>query len=263
MAGMTLGGFIFLVALGILPSLAWLWYYLHKDNHPEPKRMVIAVFAYGFVSVAFAFGAEWLFVKALLGISTWCPTCTETVPWLLSALNISATGAAVSFFVLSTLAFIEEYVKYAAAKLRIIQSKYFDEPVDAMIYLVVAALGFAAAENIGYILQNANHAIDIAYFRFVSATFLHALASAIVGYFLALSLAHERGRGWYIAGGIGIATALHALFNFLIMKTEQGGTQTATLLVFALMFSMFLTVSFLFEAVQRLSLKPRPITQSL
>ena len=35
---------ILYVIFGVLPSLAWLSYYLRKDVHPEPKRMVLAIF---------------------------------------------------------------------------------------------------------------------------------------------------------------------------------------------------------------------------
>ena len=52
--------------------------------------------------------------------------------------------------------------------------------------------------------------------RFVGATLLHALASGIVGYYWALGALRGKG-GRFIAVGLVIATALHALFNLLIL----------------------------------------------
>ncbi len=250
-ANHTLGELIFLIALGIAPSMLWLWYYLKKDINPEPKRMVLTVFVFGFFSTFVAFGIEWVLIKAMLDLKTACPRCESVVPQLLGAAGAGHALVALSFVVLAALALVEEWVKFAAARLEIIRSRYFDEPVDAMIYCVIAALGFAAAENIGYILQNADQAIGIAYFRFLSATFLHTLASAILGYFFALSLIHRKNRMVLAASGLVIATVLHTLFNFLIITSEQ--RDHTMILIILLMVSSYFFVLHLFERAKKLS----------
>lgn len=247
----TLGELVFLVMLGIAPSALWLWYYLKKDNNPEPKRMVLKVFAYGFCSTFIAFGIEWVLIRAMLGLKVACPQCESVVPQLLGAAGSGPAIFALSFIVLTALAFVEEWVKFAAARLEIIRSRYFDEPVDAMIYLVIAALGFAAAENIGYVMQNAEYAIGITYFRFVSSTFLHTLASAVVGYFFALSLIHKKSRAVLVVAGLALATILHTLFNFLIITSAQRD-HTMALIVF-LMVGAYFFVLHLFERAKMLS----------
>ena len=35
------------IIFGILPSLAWLFYYLKKDLHPESKKMILKIFLLG------------------------------------------------------------------------------------------------------------------------------------------------------------------------------------------------------------------------
>lgn len=247
----TLGEFASLIALGIAPSILWLLYYLKKDNNPEPKRMVLKVFVFGFFSTFIAFGIEWVFIKALLDIKTVCPRCESVVPQLLGAAGAGPALFALSFIVLTALAFTEEWVKFAAARLEIIRSRYFDEPIDAMIYCVIAALGFAAAENIGYIMQNADYAIGIAYFRFVSSTFLHTLASAVVGYFFALSLIHTPKRILLMSVGLALATVLHTLFNFFIITSERDD-YTMALIILLMVFSYFFVLH-LFERVKKLS----------
>lgn len=247
----TVGELAFLITLGVAPSALWLWYYLKKDANPEPKHMVLKVFVFGFLSTFIAFGAEWVLIKTMLGLKVACPQCESVVPQLLGAAGSGPVIFALSFIVLAALAFVEEWVKFAAARLEIIRSRYFDEPVDAMIYCVIAALGFAAAENIGYILQNADYAIGIAYFRFLSATFLHTLASAILGYFFALSLIHEKNRIMLVVSGLSIATLLHTLFNFLIITSEQ--RDHTMVLIILLMVCSYFFVLHLFERAKKLS----------
>ncbi len=243
----------FLVVLGMTPSVLWLWYYLWQDNHPEPKRMVLKVFAYGFVSTFVAFALEWFFMRILIDIKTVCSACDDFSLGLLNVFDSWSTPLFFPFAALFVLAGIEETVKYAAAKTGIMKSTYFDEPVDAMIYLIVAALGFAAAENIGYIFQAKNTllAVNIAYFRFLSSTFLHALASAIVGYFFALSLIHKKHHAWYLAVGLACATLLHALFNFFILLSGQNGA--SFLYIIFLLLTLFFAVSKLFLHIKKLS----------
>lgn len=247
----TLWQFALLVTLGVAPSLIWLWYYLKKDVNPEPKRMVVKVFIFGFFSTFIAFGIEWVLIKLFLDLATACPQCELVIPELVSATGIHSALFAVSLVMLATLAFVEEWMKFAAARLEIIRSRYFDEPIDAMIYCVIAALGFAAAENIGYILQNADNALGIAYFRFISSTLLHTLASAVVGYFFALSLIHAAQRIWLVSIGITLSTILHTLFNFLIITSGEGD-QTLALVMLLMVFSYFFVLR-LFERVKKLS----------
>jgi protease PrsW len=194
------------VVLGLLPGFAWLIFYLGEDPHPEPRRLIVLTF---FSGIAFGF-------------------FTVVIE------NIFDTGAAnvgiAMFSVLSLvgLALIEEVMKFAAAYFAIGKSPSVDEPVDRMIYMVVAALGFATLENIGAIINVAHGAGTLALtaivgtffetvsLRFVGATLLHTLTSAIVGYQWALGVAKKKVAEYLIAG-FGFAALLHASFNYLIL----------------------------------------------
>lgn len=250
-ASLSLNDWVFFIALGTAPSLVWLWYYLKKDEHPEPKLMILKAFIYGFVSTFVAFGLEFAFMKILLGINSGCPGCKYDLPRMLS-LSAGKDFFVLSFMFLVILAYIEEAVKYLAAKISAVRSKAFDEPVDAMVYLVVAALGFAAAENIGYILQDAPHAVGIAYFRFLSSTFIHALASALAGYFFAFAMLRKKNIALYVALGLTAATLVHALFNsFIILAAKNNYFLILTAI---LIIGMSLTISYLFARIKKLSL---------
>ncbi|HEY5383095.1 MAG TPA: PrsW family glutamic-type intramembrane protease, partial [Candidatus Paceibacterota bacterium] len=110
-----------------------------------------------------------------------------------------------------------------------LRSYVFDEPLDAVIYMVTAALGFAAVENalflFGSLQQGALHGVVTGDLRFIGATLLHTLSSSLIGISLALSFYKSSGlRRLYALGGVILATALHTLFNFFILG--QGGDAT-------------------------------------
>jgi len=193
---------IFYIILAVLPSIIWLLFYLRKDKHPEPNGMIMRIFFLGFLATFIALALELLYQKTLEAFS-------------LQSIVLLTIGG---------MAFIEEFLKYLVIKIKVLKSSEFDEPVDAIFYMIVAALGFAAAENIFlinglYIIGlSANEIIQITLERFLGAVLLHALASGIVGYFLARSFLLKRGRKSFIYLGIFISTCLHGIYNYIIIE---------------------------------------------
>lgn len=190
--------------VGLLPGFAWLIFYLGEEPHPEPKRFVVLTFLVGIAFGFFTIGIEELFNAGAGSIG-------------IQELSI------ISLF---SLALIEELMKFAAAHFVIARHTEFAEPVDAMIYMVVAAMGFATLENIGAVANIASAgsqgALIASIFqtvslRFVGATLLHSLTSAIVGYYWALGLARHKVKRYLIPGFIA-AAAIHAGFNYLILN---------------------------------------------
>jgi len=239
-----------LVALGVIPSAIWLLYYLKKDDHSEPKKLLVEVFLLGALSTVFALVLEGVFLKALYFFGFECKDCDGFIPDFLGAVNFEAISVA-SFIIFSGLALIEETTKYLAVKIRILKDRNFDEPVDAMIYLVVGGLGFAAAENIGYIFtSDPSDILGILYFRFFTAVFLHALASAIVGYFFALSIIHKKNHLSYLIVGIAGASLLHAVFNITVTSIKDTSYAWAYLVVLLILMSQ--GVSYLFKRIKKI-----------
>lgn len=195
------------ILLALLPGLAWLFFYLQEDPHPEPKSLLAAVFVCG---GAFAFAA--LTIQVILQESG-AILDPVTSPFAHPAWVIA------SLFVLSM---AEEIFKFAAAFFMVHKKPDFDEPVDAMIYMVVAALGFATVENIGAVTPQPGETQLLATIyetlslRFVGATLLHTLCSGIVGYYWAVSI-RDFGEKRFVWYGIMLATALHTVFNYLII----------------------------------------------
>lgn len=220
------------VALGFLPSFAWLIFFRKEDIHPEPKKMIAKVFIYGALVTLAALIAQYGIRDAL------------------NFLNISEF-VFIGFFLFAA---AEEILKFFAAWKTVGKSKYFDEPADAMIYMITAALGFALVENLAVALGSgdAREAVASITLRFVGATLLHVLSSAIAGYYWAKALAIRRrsfdiveGDSIYdrqspnrriILEGLAIASLLHAIFNYLILNLKDVVVYPIIFLVVVAMF---------------------------
>ena len=191
----------FTIILGLLPSFAWLIFFLKEDVHPEPKKMISRAFIAGALVAFVAVGLQLLLRN------------------ILQSFQIDEYHL-VSF---SLFGFIEEALKFFAAYLVVRKSRFFDEPIDAMIYMITAALGFAMVENIAVMsnIEILSEAFGIITLRFVGATLLHALSSGLVGYYWAKGLLGIGNWKLEIVKGIVFATLLHMVFNYLILISKE------------------------------------------
>ncbi|MFH1894514.1 MAG: PrsW family intramembrane metalloprotease [Patescibacteria group bacterium] len=224
---------IYLLFLAIAPGLIWLFYFLKKDVHPEPKRMILKIFFLGMLSALPAALIEAGFQQLEPG----------------KIFFIKALGYDLAAFlsVLVGVALVEEVLKYLVVQGKILRSSELDEPMDLVLYMIVAALGFATLENIfiffspeifPYTLQET---FSLAVFRFISATFLHALCSGAIGFFLALSFCEIKRKKLLVPTGFTIAILLHGLYNFSIMNLE-GIFRFGVPLVILISLAIFITL---------------------
>mgnify|MGYP001595577767 FL=1 len=224
-ANLTISTLLFAIAGGFLPSLLWLWFWLKEDNHPEPCFALISAFVSGMIAVPLAIFLEYL-VSFPLGL----------------------TGG-LSLFVW---AFIEEILKYLAMKKNSFCKKCFDEPIDAIVYMITTALGFASLETTLFIIKTFNDngilsGINIGNMRFLGATLLHTASSAIVGAFIAFSMRKKKKkltRNTII--GIILAGLLHFAFNYIIMRSDGGNI----LKVLMPLWFVIIVLIFVFEKVK-------------
>ena len=188
------------IAGGVLPALAWLWFWLREDSkHPEPRRLIALAFFGGMCAVAIAIPLEQL-------------------------LGAFIQNQTLKFDVWSC---IEESLKFLAALSLILWRKDYDEPVDAVIYMICVALGFSAVENTLFLWSPLSgntvfQTIITGNLRFVGATLLHVLSSATVGVSLALAFYKPPTvKILYALSGVILAVLLHSTFNSLILNTPQ------------------------------------------
>jgi RsiW-degrading membrane proteinase PrsW (M82 family) len=241
--------YLFLISLGLLPSFVWLSFYLRKDHHPEPNSMVIKIFIWGILIAPLAVFFELVLIWILN------PTSSP-----FSLLFQIPQDSFVKIMLAATLvpALVEECLKYLVIRFRVLKSLEFDEPTDAVIYLIIVALGFAAAENLLVLYKiptgEIGRALGTIGLRFLGATLVHVLASAIVGYWLARGLLELKKRKKFILIGLTIAILFHACYNYLIVTTTlQTETNEKLIYLFAtaaLLISAALIVSLFFKKLK-------------
>lgn len=196
---------------GLLPALAWLWFWRREDSkHPEPRKLIALAFLAGMISVA-----------VVIPIEKFAAT------WLQNQTLFIVTTATLTTLIFTVWSVIEEVVKYLAACVTVLRRREDDEPIDPVIYMVTIALGFAAAENTLFLISplagdTVMQTVITGNLRFVGATLLHVLSSAVIGVALALAFYRTRRiKRWYVLGGVVLASVLHALFNYFIIHAAE------------------------------------------
>lgn len=223
---------------GLIPAIIWLWFWLKEDPHKEPQKVLARAFVAGAAVIPLAMVVEAFFCESgrLTGLLA---DCMSYPFWLL--LFWAAT---------------EEVFKFAAAYWAALKYRHFIEPIDAPIYLITAALGFAAMENSIFIFkilssyQNTEIGILTGQLRFLGAMLLHVTTSGIVGASIAFSFFHREHRHRNIVGGLFTASLLHAFFNYFILKT--GGENVLSVFLFV----WVATIAFIFLLERIKKLKP-------
>ncbi|HNZ55548.1 MAG TPA: PrsW family glutamic-type intramembrane protease [Candidatus Paceibacterota bacterium] len=244
---------LFAVLFGLAPTIFWLWFWLQEDeDKPEPARMILKTFVVGGFSVVIAFCLERLVA--------FNPDIAGNFQSSLSVAGIKA--ALITLWPILAWAFIEEVVKYAAAYIAAFRKQHFDEPVDAMVYMITAALGFAAVENFLFLFStalssgaNSSSFVFTGNLRFLGATLLHVVTSATLGAFIGFSFYKNSNiKKGSLGLGLVAATVLHTLFNFFIIIDE--GKNIFGVLVF--LWIITTVIIFVFEVVKKVGAKSLP-----
>ena len=234
----------FLTSLcGILPIALWLIFFLWQDiKKPEPLRWIGILFLLGMAITPFVWLLENYFIN-LLQIDI-----NATLPFFVSA------------FIYLVVAGTEELAKFFSAALFLRKNKYFDEAIDAMIYLIVLGLGFGVIENIlisyeeissgGYFLST----FQITTLRFIGANLLHALSCGLIGFFWALKLV--TGKKMYLGIGLTLGILLHWAFNIAIINL--GGD--AIFLISLILFLVGIVILWAFDVLKQIK---KPIIHNI
>src|SRR5581483_8639850 len=125
----------------------------------------------------------------------------------------------------------EEAIKILVIALVSAWRKPFTDPMDTVIYGAATGLGFAAYENLAYLVQHAEMWQSLAALRSVLTVPFHGALGLIPGAYLAIARsgtalgAHRHHRDWarltsrilVLAGPVG----LHAAFDFPLLTLQK------------------------------------------
>ena len=184
-----------LISLALAPVVFLMTYVYVKDQYDrEPLKYLIITFILGIataIPVVYIGGV----LRQGLGVS-----------------HDSILGLAVYAFIV--VALTEEGMKYLVLRYYNYPHKEFDEPYDGIMYGVTVSLGFAAIENVLYVMDGGQ---DVALLRMFTAVPAHAVFGILMGYYV--------GRAKYLKNGspflerlkgLGIAVLFHGLYDFFL-----------------------------------------------
>ena len=195
------------ISAAVIPALFLMWWFWKNDRFPEPPRVVWNTFFFGIVIIA-----------PVLVISQLLAPLVEmqTNPWF-AAVAEALFQAAIP----------EDLAKFCVLFFYCARRTHFNDPMDGIVYGAAASMGFAAFENVLYVLEGG---LDVALMRALTAVPAHCANGIIMGYFIALfELSRRDARGvrrgqrigWgntlYLVIAIAIPVLLHTLYDFPLM----------------------------------------------
>lgn len=156
---------IWMILAALLPAIVLGLYIYFTDPIPEPLTWLLRAFTAGVcicVPVAFVevFISQWIFAGG-------SPT--------------TLFGTTVQAFCVAAVP--EEAAKLLALWLILRRNPHFDEHFDGIVYAVFVGLGFAAIENIAYVLQSGEGWMTVAAMRALLAVPGHYAFAIIMGYY--------------------------------------------------------------------------------
>lgn len=159
---------LILLAAAFLPVI-FLWLYIWKqDSQPEPTK--------------------WLVKASLLGIGIFIPLVfiEQILQLFLFGYEEPTTlfGTTIKAFCVAALP--EEVFKLLALWLILRKNPYFDEHFDGIVYAVCVGLGFAAIENVFYLVDNQGNWFSVAVARAFLAVPGHYAFAILMGYYYSI-----------------------------------------------------------------------------
>ena len=241
-------------AAAIAPALLVLWLVIAADERPGPPARVWVAFLLGAASISLLGIARAPF-NALLAI--------PGNPWMTQALR-SLFGVAAP----------EEIVKVLVIIAVSARRRTFADPMDTVVYGAAAGLGFAAYENLAYLVQHADMWRSLAALRSVLTVPFHGALGIIAGAYLAIARAgtalgaHRHHRDWArISSRILVLfapIALHAGFDFPLLTLQKNPDLSSTarlILGSASVLIGFSSIGFAVRLVRRVGRHHAPRTE--
>jgi RsiW-degrading membrane proteinase PrsW (M82 family) len=179
----------------IAPSVIILLYFFLSDKFKEPKGTIALVFVLG-VLICFPAGILNSFMTDNFG----------------NADNYN--DLTYSFF---GPAWTEEILKFLVLYLIVLRRNEFNEPMDGIVYGVVASLGFATYENYDYVFRLAEvweiAPEQMALWRSYSAIPMHGLNGCIMGFYFGMYAFNADKK--FLYRSLYIPYFLHGTYNYL------------------------------------------------
>ena len=238
----------------IAPALLMLWLVVAADERPGPPVKIWSAFLLGAASIS---------LLGLVRAPFMSVFAAPENPWIAQALH-SLFGVALP----------EEAVKILVIAAVSARRRPLANPMDTVVYGAAAGLGFAAYENLAYLVQHAEMWQSLAALRSVLTVPFHGALGIIAGAYLAIARsgtalgAHRHHRDWArVSSRILVLlgpTALHAAFDFPLLALQKNpdiATSTRLVLGSASVLIGFISIAFAARLVRRVGRHHAPRTE--
>lgn len=184
-----------LIIMALAPIFTVIAYIYFKDKYEkEPTKLLVISFFLGAIVSVIITTVFYIFFNSFL------PLVDKLSVW---------EQFKQAFFVVG---FSEELSKYLIVLLFAQRHKEFNEPFDGIVYAVMVSMGFAATENIMYVLE---HGVSTALLRAFTAVPAHATFGILMGYFMGLAK-FKPNKLFLNLSGLLLAIVFHGAYDFFL-----------------------------------------------
>jgi len=195
----------------VAPALLVLWLVVAAEERPGPPAKVWTAFLLGAASIS---------LLGVLRAPFFSMLPAPENPWIAQGMH-SLLGVALP----------EETVKLLVIIAVSARRRPFTNPLDSVVYGASAGLGFAAYENLAYLVQHADIWQSLAALRSILTVPFHGALGIIAGAYLAIARsgtalgAHRHHRDWARLSSrilvLAAPVALHAAFDFPLLTLQK------------------------------------------
>ncbi|MGB1247448.1 MAG: PrsW family intramembrane metalloprotease [Chitinophagales bacterium] len=187
---------LLLFAVAVAPAVAIGFFVWSKDKYEkEPLKPILISFFLGCLSIVPALILE-LFFGEIFPENNW---------------NLALTA----FHAFLIVGFSEEISKFLMLRYYAWKQKEFNEPYDGIVYGVMISLGFAAFENVMYVVEGG---LSVAILRMFTAVPAHAIFGIIMGYYFGHAYIDKANKTQHMLRGLMAAVLLHGAYDFFLFQ---------------------------------------------
>lgn len=202
---------LLILTLALVPVLLLLVFISWKDReHPEPVSAMLKGLGFGVLSVF---------------VSLFITMFQEDTP---DSFTVAFVGAAMP----------EEFAKLLMFWLLVRKNKYFDEPIDSIVYAVYVSLGFAAFENVLYLIDD-DDLWTVAVSRGLFSVPGHFCFAVAMGFFFGLAHFGQKRKWLFYPLAYIFPVLLHGIYDGLLMFNGDE-TISCVLIVVWFIFCIFM-----------------------
>ena len=194
---------VLILITALAPVIVLAFFIYRKDKAaPEPVGQLLKALGYGVLSVFVSFCISLPF--GFIGLYP-----AEVVD-VFAGIRVAFLGAAIP----------EEIAKFFMLWLFLRKCAHFDEKMDGIVYAVCISLGFAAFENILYLLANPNEILQIGISRAIFAVPGHFCFGILMGYYYSLAKFCPENTNRYKVLVLAAPILAHGIYDAILFVTD-------------------------------------------